>query len=539
MTQIINSGTTSTDTSKDYTVNIDATGLQPNTYYYYDFSALNKKSIVGRTKTAPSGDFDSLRFAFFSCANFEAGFFNAYAAAKKRNDFDAVIHLGDYIYEYETGGYDPNSNTPDRIWEPANEIISLTDYRTRFSLYHLDPDLLKLHQQYPFITIWDDHESANNAYKDGAGNHSPATEGTWTDRKSVSAQAYSEWLPIRSPNPTNKLQIWRKLNYGNLADIHFLDTRIWGRDIQDGASNNDTNRTILGLDQLYWLLNNLSSTQAQWNIIAQQVMVAPLKVFGQAVNDDQWDGYPAERKKLFDYILNNNVKDVVVLTGDIHTAWANDLPSTGYNSSTGANSAGVEFVGTSVTSPGAPFGVPQSIITSSNPHIKYVDLVQHGFAILDINKTRAQCDYYYIPSIDYATDTTTFGTGKQTVYGSRHLSNASGPSTGRPSLNADFAPEVVLSTPHELSISEKAIIMGIYPNPFSEFIIAHYYLDKPTQVNFKIMDITGKMVATQNAGNIPQGLYKTTINLPSLPAGMYILLLEADDFTAKQKIIKK
>ena len=227
ITQVINSGITYTSSDIDYTVKVDVSGLQPDTWYYYSFTAFGKNSLTGRTKTAPTGDTDSLRFAVVSCSSYEHGFFNAYERIASRNDIDAVLHLGDYIYEYQAGSY--SNFITDRDYEPSNEILSLSDYRIRFSHYHLDPDLRYLHQQYPWINVWDDHETANNSWTDGADNHTTLTEGSWTDRKSAAVQAYFEWLPIRLPDPADDQRIYRNFNFGDLLDIHMLDTRLEGR----------------------------------------------------------------------------------------------------------------------------------------------------------------------------------------------------------------------------------------------------------------------------------------------------------------------
>ena len=196
------SGTTTTDVAKDYTVKIDVTGLSPETTYYYYFKALGAYSIVGRTRTTPSTASNNLKFAVVSCSNYEHGYFNTYEKISERDDLDAVIHLGDYIYEYDTSVY--GNSTLNRANIPVHEIVETDDYRTRYSQYKLDKQLMKAHQQHPFICIWDDHESANDAYVDGAENHNPTneytpgkTEGSWTDRKNAAREAYFQWMPIR------------------------------------------------------------------------------------------------------------------------------------------------------------------------------------------------------------------------------------------------------------------------------------------------------------------------------------------------------
>lgn len=409
---IVNFGKTTTTDASDFTVKIDVCGLQPNTYYYYVFRALDKNSIIGRTKTAPIGLNLNARYAVASCSNYEHGFFNAYESMANRNDLDAVIHLGDYYYEYESGGFSSDVVTDDwgRTVLPTNEAINLADYRTRHSHYKLDNQLQLVHQMYPFITTWDDHETANDSYKNGAENHDPATEGPWVNRKVSSFQAYNEWMPVRS-DTTNLGKVWRKLEYGNLLDLIILDTRIWGRDEQDMGETNNPNHKLLGDDQFEWLENQLLDTTSQWKIICNQMMMAPLEIFGIAVNADQWDGYNSERNRLINFIETHNIKNVVVLTGDIHTSWVNKVPG----NSTGT--AATEFVVTSVTSPGLDVietalgqlpswllnlfgGSIPAVIKSFNSHMEYVNIEDHGYMVFNVNQTKAQGDYVFVERED-------------------------------------------------------------------------------------------------------------------------------------------
>lgn len=228
---IVQQGTYITNVSRDYTVKVDVKNLQPGTTYYYSFQALGKKSLVGRARTTPKTNVSQLRFAVVACSNYQNGYFNVYDRLAERNDIDAIIHLGDYIYEYEEGGFG-YSEEVGRGHEPNNETISLQDYRVRHSFYKLDPALQKAHLQHSFITIWDDHEFTNDAYVGGAENHQPATEGSWQNRKNNAWKAYFEWMPIRE-NTQNPNQIYRKIQYGNLMDLILLDTRIEGRDEQE------------------------------------------------------------------------------------------------------------------------------------------------------------------------------------------------------------------------------------------------------------------------------------------------------------------
>ncbi|MBK8657561.1 MAG: alkaline phosphatase D family protein [Bacteroidetes bacterium] len=393
--QLINYGSANALSQNDYCVKVDVCGLQPGTFYYYMFHAMGQNSITGRTKTAPSkiADNDSVRFAVVSCADYENGYFNAYESISNKNNVDAVVHLGDYIYEYETGGI--SINNPGRSYEPLTEVISLADYRIRHSHYKLDPQLRRIHQLFPFITVWDDHETCNDAYRDGGDNHQ-ANEGPYSVRKSNSTSSYFTWMPLRKPDPLDTIRIFRKLRYGKLLDLIMLDTRLYDRDLQNLGGANDPTRKLMGPIEMNWFLQQLSDTSTRWKIIGNQVMFAPLRVFGQPINADQWDGYNFERTQIQNHILNNNVKDVVVLTGDIHTSWCNDVPGANYNASTGAGSICVEFVGTSVTSVNSPLPVGVGIIQSQNSHMKYIDLDHHGYYTLDVRKGKTQADYTYV-----------------------------------------------------------------------------------------------------------------------------------------------
>jgi alkaline phosphatase D len=231
MTNVVSSGSIQTSEMYDYTVKIDATGLAANTKYYYRFTGpLNKKTDVGETKTLPTGSVSSVKLAVCSCANYPAGYFNAYDAIGK-SDADVVVHLGDYIYEYAVGEYGTTSNTVDqgRNHSPAKEVWTLADYRERYAQYRLDTLLQGAHQAKPFICVWDDHELANDSYKGGAANHATdGSEGTFTDRRAAAFQAYHEWLPIRTGSDASK--IYRKFKFGDLISLNMMDTRHIGRD---------------------------------------------------------------------------------------------------------------------------------------------------------------------------------------------------------------------------------------------------------------------------------------------------------------------
>jgi alkaline phosphatase D len=543
MANVVDSGTVVTTNDIDYTVKIDVTGLQPNTYYYYEFESNGVYSIRGRTKTAPRGDVDSLRFGVVSCASYAHGYFNAYDRLTARNDVAAIIHLGDYYYEYGDGEYGS-----DRTYQPATEILNLSDYRMRLSHYHLDASLMRLHQQYAFICTWDDHETADNSWYGGASNHTAGTEGNWFNRKAEAIQAYYEWLPVRMPDPAVDTQrIYRSLRYGDLMELHMLDSRLQGRELQGFANANAPGRTILGQAQFDWLCHGMDTSTAQWQVLGQQVMMAPFDLnplpFGgpQYANDDQWDGYAIERSNLYDSVFTNGIQNMVILTGDIHTSWANDLPTPTYNSSTGSGSAGVEFIVTSVTSPGFPVAIGSGIIMGINDHMKYVELTQKGYYILDVNKSRVQADWYYVDRVDQLSLVENYGTSWKSDDGSRHLSSAPSAAAANPSqvgVPAPFDPRgslVSVATTEEF----ENVLLSIYPNPFNSEITVQYTITKEGPVNMYLFDAMGRTLATQTLGEVPSGIHRATFSIENLVAGAYVLVLDINGQKQKRIVVKR
>ena len=454
-TNIVAQGNAQTDASKDFTVKVDVTGLSPNTFYFYEFEYNGSFSAVGRTKTLPVGNIDNVRFAVVSCANLEAGYFNVYQAINERNDVDAVLMLGDYIYEYASGGYSPNSNI-DRVWEPEVEIVDLAEYRLRYSSYHMDNALRKLHQNFPWVCVWDDHETANNSFVNGAENHT-ADEGDWFTRKENGKRAFFEWLPIRPKSPDNT-QIFRSFKWGDLANLIMLDTRLEGRDEQVPATDptiNDTTRTILGDEQFNWLKDELSLGTQQWKILGNQVMMGEILALGNPINTDGWDGYPAERQRLYNHLIQNNIDNFVVATGDIHTSWAINLEN-------GNIPVGVEFVTPSVTSPGVPINVG-GLLTFENPHLKYVELTKKGFVILDISTEKIQGDWYYVNTIDQQNPANSCQKSYYSNSGNNTLVSTNTPSLG----HGPFSIPLTEPCSRFASINENSnfAIIGVYPNP--------------------------------------------------------------------------
>lgn len=398
---IVQSGTCISTAQRDYTVKVDVQNLNADSWYYYRFRYNASYSPAGRTRTMPGKNSQRLRFAVLSCQDYQNGFYNVLEDLTLKNNVDLVFFLGDYIYEYAAA--DPEK----RPHHPRNEIVSLNDYRLRYSQYRLDPLLAEVHRQFPFICVWDDHETANDAYKDGAQNHSE-TEGDFYARKANARQVYLEWLPLRENNGLD--QIYRSFHWGDLAHFYFLDTRLAGRDEQIGklfpALNypalNDSSRSLLGKEQWQWLEREIAGSRATWNLFAQQVMMAPLlyNIFEsfKVMNTDQWDGYPLDRRKLQNLWAKYQTPNPIILTGDIHTSWANEIPNA---LQPNAAPVAVEFVGASVTSSNA-MNIPgiRNEIRYMNPHIKFLDLQHHGYFVTDICPDSVQTDFYFVNTIE-------------------------------------------------------------------------------------------------------------------------------------------
>ncbi|NHZ32088.1 alkaline phosphatase D family protein [Massilia rubra] len=448
-------GSTSTGPARDYTVKVDVTGLAANRAYYYRFVAYGVVSPVGRTKTIGSGNLAQVKLAVFSCTNYPAGYFHVYAEAAKLNDIDAAIHLGDYIYEYAKDGYAAkDAEAMGRVSVPANEIITLSDYRRRYAQYRADKDLQALHARMPFITVWDDHELANDTWREGAENHDPATEGLFLARRQMAIQAYNEWMPIRLPDASKPDRIYRSFDFGNLLSLHMLDTRVIGRDKQlaypsyvgaGGAFNGaafaadagNPARQLMGLEQTTWLKGQLTKSSATWQMLGQQVLMARMNLpaplvlgaigFGAYVallakaksapaslsaaeqqilaqpsvpyNLDAWDGYQAARETVLATAKALN-KNLVVLAGDTHNAWASDLADMN------GQAVGVEFGVSSVTSPGFeeifknedPALVAAGLEQIIGPLV-YAETKSRGFMVVTVTPLDARAEYRFVSTV--------------------------------------------------------------------------------------------------------------------------------------------
>ena len=450
---------------RDYTVKVDVSGLQAGTSYYYQFTAAGVKSPVGRTKTAPTNA-QRLRFGVFACAKYHQAFWHSYRHASQRADLDALIHTGDYIYEED----DQGSHLEGRALVPNKEIYTLSDYRERHAFFKRDADLQAVHRQHPMICIWDDHEIADNCWYGGAHRHDEAIHGAWSLRRAAAVKAYDEWMPIRTQvTPTGKNpfeRIYRKLSYGSLVDLMMVDARLIGRDreVSGPASDdprpanpqeiNDSMRTILGAAQFQWLEAQLSASTARWKLLINQMLVSQLHAApglkaaggGVVINTDQWDGYRADQNRLISFIrgdgTGSRIDNVVVVTGDIHASFANDLTDDPHNPAvylaqlpdgsvppSPVRAVAVEFVCPGTGSDSGAIGDLAPLLPPINPHIRFVEAQSRGYMVLDLDMNRAQCEWTYVDTPEQRTSTLRQGPVWLTRNGENHLQQGGAHST--------------------------------------------------------------------------------------------------------------
>ncbi|MEM9738296.1 MAG: alkaline phosphatase D family protein [Pseudomonadota bacterium] len=463
---LVKSGLSRTSLERDFTVKIIADDLDPGRVYSFEFAVKTTDGMVisprGRTKTAAAPAATTpVKFAVVSCSNWPFGFFNAYREISKQQNLDAVIHLGDYFYEYGVDGYGGEVGEQiGRRHNPITETVTLDDYRTRHAQYKTDPDLQAAHASAPWLCTWDDHESTNNSYRTGAQNHNPENnEGDWTTRKQFAVRAYLEWMPVRDPEPGRAREaIYRRFDFGSVASVFCLESRLTGRSdeiswfteigglepaevpmkaMSTMVRVQSDERTMLGAEQEAWLADGLADSVksgTQWQVLANQVVMArvtppnfsetltPEQIaaidnpFVQGLvgfsqlrlpfNLDAWDGFPAARARLYDAAKSSNAR-LVTLTGDTHTAWANTLVDID------GEQRGVEFGCTSITSPGLGTyfeGVDGlgDMFEAVNPEVDHYDPHGNGFTLVTLTTEGVRADYVKVSSVlenDYTAET--------------------------------------------------------------------------------------------------------------------------------------
>ncbi len=440
--KIVAGGQMITGPWRDHTVKITVDGLNPGSVYYYRFIGPDGKiSGTGRTKTLPVGKAGKFNIAIYSCSNLGFGLFNAYGHGAARNDIDLVLHMGDYFYEYGRGGYDGGAEFAKRIL-PADEILTLADYRLRYSSYRSDPDLQALHAAFPMIPSPDDHESANDSWEGGAQNHQ-ADEGDWSNRRNAAAQTWREWMPVGE-------QPWKAYELGDLGTYYRTDTRTIARskqvsygDFMRGADSanafaeyrdgpwQEEAATMMGTEQESWLFHSFARNRKTWTVLGSGTNmgynstpsnaldwfpsdapernksyvkqgIAAAKA-GLPYNPDNWGGYPKARSRVFAAAQRTDA-NLVVVSGDSHNGWAFDLPE-------GGRPAGVEFGGHSVTSPGFesatkgtdPLVVARGMVAANPKELRWMDASNRGYMVLSLTPQAATNEWVFMETIKQKT----------------------------------------------------------------------------------------------------------------------------------------
>lgn len=459
-TRVVRSGTARTDASRDFTVKVDADGLQPATAYFYRFHLGGEISGTGGTKTLPVGNTQQVRLAVFSCAAYSLGQFHAYHHAASRGDLDAALMLGDYIYE--TGLSDveqAGARLIGRAADPQGELRTLSDYRQRYRRYHTDSDLRAVRSTMPVIAVWDDHELINDIWREGAGGHDPATEGSFAERRAAAIQAFHEWLPTRTG--LDPMKIYRSFEFGNLLTLHMLDTRVIGRDapvtrnLYLAGAADDPNRQLLGAEQEAFLQQRMQASSATWQVLGQQIVMGPMRIplsvfdsfnedsineFIQALDTPEaartdrqraliaqqrigyeltnWDAFSAARERVLGSARALD-KNLVVLSGDSHNAWGHDL-----RDASGAR-VGVEFATPSVTSTGLEVTHPnvarQFLADSFKrmiPDLKFAETSHRGYLTVTFTPAAAIGEWVFVSSVLQNSFSASVGGRMQTLPGS-------------------------------------------------------------------------------------------------------------------------
>jgi alkaline phosphatase D len=453
----IKSGRVTARGARDFTAKVEVTGLRPGRDHWFWFETeRGQRSDVGRFRTLPKGKTPDAVMAVVSCQLYPGGYFNAYRALADLPRVDAVVHLGDYIYEYGSDGYGAEIGRKlNRIVEPTHETVTLADYRLRHAQVKRDPDMRAAHARAAFICVWDDHEVTNDGWLGGAENHQP-DEGDWGKRKAAAMQAYFEWMPIRDPRPGRPWEaINRLFEFGDLATLAMVETRLLARSEQVApkgaaaalaevpamlAERARPERELLGADQARWLEDALSRSKRAgkpWQVLGNQVVMArvagpdlerqmgparyaaliarlpepyrtrvPASVAtyraGLPFNLDSWDGYPPARERLYRSFARAGVRPIV-LSGDSHAAWANDLRDGG------GKLVAAEFGTTAISSPSFGSLLPGigKLIADANPEVAFCDQDGKGFLLLTLTPRQAVAEFRTVSTVVARPFTTT------------------------------------------------------------------------------------------------------------------------------------
>ncbi|MDA0166370.1 alkaline phosphatase D family protein [Solirubrobacter ginsenosidimutans] len=401
--QIVATGEEQAVASEAHSVHAEPRGLQPGSEYFYRFTAGGAQSPIGRTKTTTAGPLSSMKFAFASCQQYEHGYYTAYKHMANE-DLDLILHLGDYIYEYSTNSYTAGGGGNVR-GHSNHEVMELADYRERHAQYKTDVNLQAAHASAPWFVTFDDHEVDDNWAGIAPGDGSPPK--SYTNRKAAAFQAYWEHMPLRRAAKPNgaAIPIYRRGAFGDLATFHVLDTRQFRSDqpCNDGikacSDRSSDALTMTGNAQEAWLLDGLEKSTAKWQIFAQQVVMAQMDWSvgaNETWNVDAWDGYTAERTRLFNYINQKGTLNPLVLTGDIHQHWAADLLADFRDPN--SKILGSELVGTSISTGADGSDNPNDAKLAENPWFKFVNS-QRGYVTVELGQDQAKADFKVLPYV--------------------------------------------------------------------------------------------------------------------------------------------
>lgn len=515
-TNVVNYGTGVAAANHDFTLTVDATGLLPNTIYYYRFQAPGGEfSRRGRTQTTPVGNVDSMKIAVLSCSSIFSGYFNGYARLAERTDIDLVLHMGDYIYDFV------DEDEEIRVPVPYPAVPqNVEEWRDRHEYYLMDPDLRDARANFPWVVMWDNHDAKVQA---------PA----------AGEQAFLEWVPVRVPDTTRPDIIYRRFEFGDLFDLHMLDMQHF-RDV-DTIAPGET--SALGTTQYNWLVNSWQASTAKWNLLGSQKMTGgwysrgiPPQIYpnnGNVFDPNSWDGYFEERRLLFSLFDSLDRRNNVFVSGDAHISMAMDLAidpfdTLQYDHVTGGGGVGVEFLPTSISrgnfdEQGLSVALAEAAVSISmqvNPHHVYMEVIQHGYGVLNINKDSITAEFWYSPILQ-PTTTETLGQQLVVVDGEGHWKR-----------NLPISGVPVFST------APTEFVSLVRPNPANSWIEFDVEMVNPTDARITIYNINGKAISYAEISIV---LAKNTyrINIADLPSAVYILQVVTNEGAMIRQFVKE
>lgn len=518
-TNVVASGTFTTDSSRSFTIKQDVTGLSANTSYYYRFEAPSGAySAVGRTKTAPSGATDELTLAVTSCTSLFSGYFNGYARMAENDAIDLIVNVGDYIYDFVDEDEEVRLTNP----YPINPN-SLDEWRDRHLLYHYDVDFRAALQRHPIMVLWDNHDVQRSS------------------ERAASTQAFDEWVPVRFRN--NIDSVHRVLKYGDLLDVFVIDM----------LQHNEPN-SLLGAQQTAWFQQELDNSTAKWRVIGNQKLFADLgisglgsiPIVGDLINDafgalSAWNGNDAERDEILSYLADNGINNNVFIAGDVHMAFVSDLApdpfGPDYNGETGAGSVAVEFLPTSMSrgnldellggSLGSFAGpLVEDLLVGVNPHIQYYESISHGYGLMTFREDSVVAQVYFCDILNPTTDQTL--AGEFVLYdGANHWKREGDVFIDTTTTRTNLAPQ-----PYRLAV---------FPNPAGDAATLQFEVETAQEVRFELYELpTGRLIRELGRVRAAAGqLHSLPIHLTDVPAGRYMVLLTGEQLVGHQHLVRQ